>query len=118
MNRPSHKELTRKLKKARELSAEQQLSIVEPFSFAADAIELGYEVEDLCAIVYSLLNEILPDHYAGDMPPQRSYEDCIKDSDLFAFEWQSQVLPVKVYCKFAIVDDWLWLVSLHKSRKK
>ena len=118
MHRPSHKELTRKLKNARKLSAHQRLSIVEPFSFAADAIELGYDIEDLCAIVSSLLNEIISDYYVGDRPPQRSYEDCIQGADLFAFEWQSAVLSAKVYCKFALVNDRLWLVSLHKSWKR
>ena len=118
MYRPSHKELTRKLNNAREISAQQRLSIVEPFSFAADAIEIGYDIEDLCVIVSSLLNEIVPDYYVGDRPPQRSYEDCIQGADLFAFEWQSAVLSAKVYCKFAIVNDYLWLVSLHKSWKR
>jgi len=118
MSRPSHKELNKKIKEARKFSEQRRVSIVEPFSFAADAIERGYDVTDICVTVGGLLNEILPGYYAGDRPPQRSYEDCIKGADLFAFEWQSELLSVKVYFKFALVNDRLWLVSLHKSRRK
>jgi hypothetical protein len=118
MHRPSHKELNKKLNEARALSEKQRVSIVEPLCFAADAIELGYDIEDIFATVSELLDEILPDHYAGSRPPQRSYEDCIAGSDLFAFEWHSEILSAKVYCKFAIRTNTLWLVSLHASRKK
>ncbi|MBM4310123.1 MAG: hypothetical protein FJ119_04145 [Deltaproteobacteria bacterium] len=118
MNRPSHKELNKKLNEARALSEKQQVSIVEPLCFAADAIGLGYDIEDIFITVSGLLNEILPDHYAGGRPPQRSYEDCITGSDLFAFEWHSEILAARVYCKFAIRGTTLWIVSLHKSRKK
>lgn len=117
MNRPSHKELTGKLKETRSLAAEGRISILEPFSFACDAIELGYEINEISETIVSLLDEITPDYYAGSRPPQRSYEDFIKGADLFAFEWQSRLLKADIYFKFAIRERQLWLVSLHKSRR-
>ena len=91
--------------------------MLEPMSFVCDAIELDYETGALSEIVISLLDEISPDYYAGSRPPQRSYENAIKGADLFAFEWQSRLLKAKVYCKFALREGNLWLVSLHKSRR-
>jgi len=118
MVRPTHKEITSKIRGAKDAAAKRRLSIVEPFSFAADAIELDYPVESISGIIVSLLNELTPEYYAGHRPPQRSYENCIKGADLFAFQWKSAALKADVYLKFALREGDFWLVSLHKSRKK
>ena len=75
--RPSHKEISGKIKKATEAAAKQRIFIVEPSSFAADAIELDYPVGSISEIIVSLLNELTPEYYAGHRPPQRSYENCL-----------------------------------------
>jgi hypothetical protein len=118
MIRPSHKEISGKIKEAKEAAAKQRIFIVEPMSFAADALELDYPVESISKLILILLDEIKPGYYAGHRPPQRSYENCIKGADLFSFQWKSNVLNVEIYFKFALREDNLWLVSLHKSRKK
>jgi len=118
MIRPSHKEITAKIKEAKEAAAKQRIFIVEPSSFAADAIELDYPVGSISEIIVSLLNELTPDYYAGHRPPQRSYENSIKSADLFAFQWKCKLLNAEVYLKFALRAGNLWLVSLHKSRRK
>lgn len=64
MIRPTHKEITSKIKEAKEAAAKRRISSVEPFSFAADAIELDYPVESISEITVSLLNELTPEFYA------------------------------------------------------
>ncbi len=118
MIRPSHKEIHNKISEAKEAAARQKIAIVEPMSFAADALDLDYPVESISEILHILLDEITPEHYAGHRPPQRSYESCIQGADLFAFQWKSSVLNGEIYFKFALKEGCLWLVSLHKSRKK
>ncbi len=118
MNRPTPKELYNKLKEAKETLATQRISVINPVSFAADALDLGYLVIDIQTILLDLLNEINPSHYAGHKPPQRSYESKIKGCELFAFQWESTLLGCNVYFKFALQGGCLWLVSLHKSRDK
>jgi hypothetical protein len=118
MIRPSHKEIHNKIKEAKEAATRQRIAIVEPMSFAADALELDYPVASISEMLPILLDEITPEHYAGHRPPQRSYESCIQGADLFAFEWKSVVMHAVIYFKFALKVCCLWLVSLHKSRKK
>jgi len=117
--RPSHKELTGKLKQALK-ATENQLSIpiVEPKSFAIDAIELGYSIkEDLRDVLKTILKEIKPEHYAGNRPPERSYKDNIHNAELFAFKWFSTKFDQEVYFKFTFdKSETMWLVSLHEDR--
>ncbi len=117
MGRPSHKEINRKIKQAKEAVLENRISIINPISTAADALELDIDIRHIPNILIYLLNEITPNDYAGQYPPQRSYEDEIKDSELLAFQWLSKKLGCRVYLKFAIKENQLWLVSLHQVRK-
>ncbi len=117
MSRPSHKEINRRIKQAKEAVLQNCISIINPINAAADALELGINIRHIPNILIHLLNEITPNDYAGQYPPQRSYEDEIKDSELLAFQWLSKKLGCRVYLKFAIKENQLWLVSLHQVRK-
>ena len=118
MNRPSHKEISRKLTLAKEAVSENRISILNPVSVAADTLELGLSLRNISSILGDLLEEIEPDDYAGQYPPQRSYEDEIKDCELLAFRWLSKKLGCRVYFKFTLKETRLWLVSLHEDRKE
>ena len=118
MNRPSHKEINRKLKQAKEAVSENQFSILNPVIIAADAIELGVDLQNSSFILIDLLEEITPNHYAGQYPPQRSYEHDIEGYELLAFRWLSKTLGCRVYFKFTIKGNRIWLVSLHEDRKE
>jgi hypothetical protein len=85
MGRPSHKEINRKIKEAKEAVSKNRISILNPVSLAVDALELGLDVRSISNTLTGLLEEITPDQYAGLYPPQRSYKDEIKDCELFAF---------------------------------
>jgi hypothetical protein len=116
MKRPSYKEIDQKLKQAKEASTKNQIAIVNPVSFAADALELGFVSETVVDILTNILGEITPGDYIGSYPPQRSYEDLILDCELFSFRWTSRTFGCKAYLKFTIKDNQLWLVSLHEDR--
>ncbi len=118
MDRPSHKEINRKIKQAKEAVSENQFSILNPVIIAADAIELGVDLQNISFILIDLLEEITPNHYAGQYPPQRSYEHDIEGYELLAFRWLSKTLGCRVYLKFTIKGKRMWLVSLHEDRKE
>jgi len=118
MDRPSHKEINRKIKQAREAVSENQFSILNPVIIAADAIELGVDLQNISFILVDLLEEITPNHYAGQYPPQRSYEHDIEGYELLAFRWLSKTLGCRVYLKFTMKGKRMWLVSLHEDRKE
>jgi hypothetical protein len=118
MDRPSHKEISRKLKLSKEAVSENRISILNPVSVAADTLELGLNLRNISNILSDLLEEIEPNDYAGQYPPQRSYEDEIKDCELLAFRWLSKKLGCRVYLKFTLKETRLWLVSLHEDRKE
>ncbi len=116
MKKPTHKEISNKIRQAREALTNGNLAIATPDIIAADALELDYEIEELQAILDKLLVQAKPDDYTGTFPPQRAYVDDIFQSDLFAFSLTSSCFACKIYFKFALKDDTLWLVSLHKDR--
>jgi len=116
--RPSPREISRKIKQAREAVSAGRISSINPASIAADALELSLDVEEIPDVLIELLGEITPGEYVGQSPPQRSYEDEIPQYELFPFKWESKRLGCTVYLKFAFREDWLYLVSLHEHRKE
>jgi hypothetical protein len=117
MSRPSPKEINSKIKQAKKALLENRISIINPMNAGADALELGINIQRIANILIDLLKEITPNDYAGQYPPQRSYESGIKDCELLAFQWLSKKLGCRVYLKFTIKENQLWLVSLHQARK-
>jgi hypothetical protein len=118
MKRPSHKELNSKILQAKDAISKGLVSIIDPIVIAADAINLGYLIKEINDVLLELLDELKPDYYAGSYPPQRSYEQTIKGSELFAFRWISQRFGCDTYFKFAFAQGRLWIISLHEHRNK
>jgi len=117
MKRPSHKELTKKIREAEKAVSEGRIIILNQEVIACDALELGYLIEqELAEVLFGLLDEISPENYAGKRPPQRSYKKEIEDLDLFAFKVESSRFRCRVYVKFALAGGDIWLVSLHQDR--
>ena len=118
MHRPTHKELFNKLREAKKAVSNGDVLIINTDAVACDALELDYLIEtELLDVLSHLLDEISPEAYAGKKPPEKSYEQKIKDLDLFAFRVDSSRFKCKVYLKFALSNGTLWLVSLHQHRK-
>ena len=118
MKRPSPKELYNKILQAKEAITKGSLFLVDPHVKAADALSLGYLIDEIGEVLIEMLNEIKSDYYVGTYPPQRSYESQIKDSELFAFRWVSGKFGCETYFKFTIRQGNLWIVSLHEHREK
>ena len=118
MDRPSHREINSKIKQAKEAVSENKCFILNPLIIAADALELGVNLQNISHILIELLEEITPNDYVGQYPPQRSYEHDIEGYELLAFRWLSKTLGCTVYLKFTIKGGRMWLVSLHEDRKE
>ncbi len=105
MNRPTHKELGNKLREAGKAISNGDVFIINMESVACDALELDYLIEtDLCEVLSHLIDEISPENYAGKQPPEKSYEQKIKNLDLFAFKIDSHFFNCKIYVKFALSE--------------
>ena len=119
MKRPTHKEISNKIRIAKEAVANGWINLVEPSVIILDAFELGYFVEEeLPGILSELLSNSSLNNYTGGRPPQQSYEVLIEGLDLFAFIAQCDTLSgEELYYKYAIKGNQLYLVSLHKNRK-
>jgi hypothetical protein len=117
-NRPTHKELSKKLKKATELLSGGRVDILEPDVILADSFKLGYSFKiEFNTIVGEILNQATPKNYAGARPPQNSYETKIQGAELFAFVVSLPDLDNRsVYFKFSLYQDVLIVVSLHEDR--
>jgi len=119
MKRPSPKELFNKVKAAKQAAASGDVALLNQSVMAIDAIDLDYVIDnELLKFLPDCLAEIRPADYVGLYPPQRSYEAEIKGLELFAFRAQSQTFQCEIYIKFALADDFLWLVSFHKNRSQ
>jgi len=98
MKRPTHKELSKRIKTAKKIVSEGHVRVLNRDAMIADALELGYLFEDeFSEILSDLLNNTDPEHYTGTKPPQKSYETDIRGLELFAFRVKSGILdPVVI----------------------
>jgi len=119
MKRPTHKELSKKIKQATNAVENGNILLLNMPSLVSDADELGYVIEDdLASLLIELLQKSSLDNYAGGRPPQKSYQQEIQGSDLFAFVIEETTLEKSVYFKFSIVGEMLYVISLHRDKKK
>jgi hypothetical protein len=119
MIRPSQKELFQKIRAAKKTVSTGRIMMIDQLSIIADAIGLGYIVEDeLIEVLGRLLEVTTPRHYVGTAPPQKSYKAQIRGLELFAFAVESDRFKCRVYYKFALVENIFWLISLHRNRKR
>jgi len=116
--RPTHRELTGKIRQAVKAASDSWICILDPEILARDALELGYQISDLSDVLIDVLSRISPDDYIGHQPPEKSYEDKIKGIELFAFKTYSQFLGCNVYLKFGLKGEFIWIVSLHEYETK
>jgi hypothetical protein len=117
--RPSHKELSGKLKEAQKALGDQDglFAEIEKAFGELNELEIG-DAEEVWSLIRLLLCEIGPTDYEGSHPPQKSYEKAILGEELFAFAWHSSCLSRRMYLKFALKSGRFYYVSLHKERPK
>jgi hypothetical protein len=114
-DRPSYRELDRRLKQGREAAAVGRIRLLEPDSILMDLLDMDYLVADLTKDLPAVFKEIRPGDYRGQTPPMKSYEKAILDCDLFAFRWVSKVFGCRMYFKFVVKGQDLWIVSLNRD---
>jgi hypothetical protein len=113
MERPSYRELDKKLAKAKTAILREKIFYLEPDVIAADLLEMDLLIEEQSKWFPKILDEINPNHYRGTRPPQRSYKNPILGLELFAFRWESGMVGCELYFKFALKGDNIWIVSFH-----
>jgi len=116
MRDPSHKALTGKIRQAKNAIQMGKIAFFEPDIIAADLLDLESEISKVPEILAELLEMVGPDHYAGTRPPQRSYEESLEGNELYAFKIKSKRLGCLIYFKFALYEDYLWIVSFHEDK--
>ena len=117
-NRPSFKELNNKIRQAKSAVIERKVLILDYEVVLADSFALEFEIGEIHEVLSEVLHGISPKDYAGTRPPQRSYEKEILEQDLYAFHCWSKRFGCRVYLKFALNQDRLWLISLHRDRQE
>ncbi len=106
--RPGHKELTGKLRQAREaLDNGRFLIIEEDRHFTHDIAALESQgAKDHWSKVVAFLGEIQAsggaDCYVGKYPPAACYHEPYQGVELFAFAWDSALAECRMYLKFGI----------------
>jgi len=116
MERPSHKELRGKVLKAREKITAADWSMANPEKQVGEFRDLNlWTGAEMTRALEIAANEVTPEHYAGTRPPMRSYEGACKDAELFAFRWDSAHFGRRMYLKFCLVKETLFIVSFHRD---
>ena len=106
--RPTHKELTGKLRQAIEALEAGRFAIVEEERhFQSDLEDFGSSSSsDHFEKVFVFLHEIVEsggaDCYVGRYPPAECYHKPYDDVELFAFAWKSEKANKRLYLKFGI----------------
>lgn len=113
---PTYRAIDGKVRQAIAAVAAGKILLVDQAVIAGDLLDLGIEIEQVSALLLELLQDILPRHYVGTDPPLRSYEAPILNCELFAFKVGCKRTGCLMYLKFAVKNDFLWLVSLHEDR--
>lgn len=116
VDRPTHRELQKKLDEASIALTSGRRFFVEPGKVVGELDALGLEADEVWALIVNCLAEIRPQDYTGSRPPQKSYEKKIAGKELFAFAWDSDSCGRKMYLKFVIKEGVFYYVSFHLDR--
>ena len=115
--RPTARERLRKIKAAQEKIVQSDWAPAEQTKLLANFEELNlWTSEDFETALRAAIQEVKPEHYVGGYPPQRSYEKICKEAEMFAFAWDSTLFGCRMYLKFSLVRDSLYIFSFHKDR--
>lgn len=119
MKRPTGRELTKKIKEAKEILRTRNGLFANPAKVVGELDQLGIiDAREVWVLIRELLEEIKPGDYAGGFPPAKSYEKAIENQELLAFAWFSERLGKQMYLKFVLMKGEYYYVSLHISRVK
>jgi len=122
--RPSKKEIINKVQGALKAvkSGNRYQLIGKHISMDYEFLQVDCE-DEFWIKLESLLQELLAAgpvcSYAGQYPPQRSYEPQLKNMELWPYAWKSPAMGGRVvYLKFCLKDGCYFHVDCHESTKK
>lgn len=116
LERPTHREIGRRLEEAKAALIKGQGLFVDPAKAIGELDDMNLDAEDVWPLILKCLYEIRPEHYSGARPPLKSYEHKIFGKELFAFSWDSECCEKKMYLKFVISAETFYYVSFHRDR--
>jgi hypothetical protein len=121
--RPSNHEICKKIEDAFAALRAGRFEQVVTKHVYGDLADLRLDsAEELPGLLNELLNEIKTigpvQCYAGDKPPQRSYELELRGLELWAYTWHSERLGIRMYLKFALKKEWYIHVDCHRDNPR
>lgn len=124
--RPSNHEIIKKIQDALEgIKAHRcKIPLTKHWSDDLAALEISTEKEmwQILPILLSEIQEADPlTCYVGGSPPQRSYDEEMKDLELWPYRWRSAYLNKTMFLKFSLKKDsggnwWYLHVDVHEDR--
>jgi hypothetical protein len=117
----SGEEVARQLRRARQYFANSGFAVGSPSHISDDFSQLLLiSHEEQTEALRKVLDEISPDHYNGPHPPDHiSREPKCKGERMLQFTWPSACFGGKrMYVKFCLKDNRLYLVRIHKDFKR
>jgi len=117
VNRPSAKEIDKRLKEAKDALRNRRTLFANPSKVVGELARLEIDdSDDVWELISLLIDELQLCDYAGGHPPQKKLRNSIADCELWAFTWMSSVLKKQMYLKFSIKERTFYYVSLHESK--
>jgi hypothetical protein len=118
--RPSHRELTGKIRLASKILAAYGFLAVDPAKLGNDFYNLKcFSLEAHSEALNVAFSEITARDYKGKRPPETSFEEAVHGREFFTFIWASAHFKQKMYLKFCFQesDEYegvsLYVFSLH-----
>lgn len=109
------------LDKAKAKLVEQKWYVLNPFRLDRHLRELGiFGSTQILTTILTAMDEIEPEHYNGQFPPELSDEEKLEGAPLLAFAWRSAHFGCPMYFKFCFYGEHesLYIVSFHQQRKR
>jgi hypothetical protein len=117
MKRPSHREISAKIKAAKEAIERGKFSPADFKKAAADLEKLDlWGKEEMRKTFFESLTEITPNDYEGQRPPAKSMEKKVFNEEMFAFCWDSKRFLKRMYLKFCMKQGHFYYISFHETK--
>lgn len=117
MNRPTNREIDKRLKEAKEALENRQVAFANHNKVVGELMDLKIEkTDEVWDLISKIINEIRIKDYNGAYPPLKSYEPNIENHELWAFSWHSSNLDRQMYLKFSVKNGYFYYVSLHECK--
>ncbi len=117
MERPSNREIDKRLNEAKEALKEKHGVFANPNKAVGELMNLEInDSSEVWGLIGHLLTEIEITNYDGGYPPKKNSEPLATNCELWAFSWESKLLNKEMYLKFALKNGVFYYISLHETK--